>query len=280
MPPAFLQVWTRFDAGGSVETLWRLDPLFVDPYPHTFTLEGQIAGVASGTDFTAIGSPAENVDRLSESVDRHLGMYQDFAYRVKLVTSVGTYYSRVVHRPDPLSFRDWRIARDIVRKEKLRHQLYTSLRGFLLRRRRGGYRCPRCTEEVDTGPTDDRCLRCYGTGYDTGYFPPMPADMQLEVHGVIGQVDPSKERGAVEDRNIPGARMLGDPYPYAQDIFVDGRTNLRYVIERVQESAIVRDYPLITVVVAKVANQGDIVYDIAIPAMTSIDRDELNPRTL
>lgn len=277
MTDPFLRIWTKYGADGVVRISWELNELFSDPFPHEFLLEGQIAAPRSADDWQTIGTSAQDVFQLEDSADRHLGMYQDFRYRVKLVTPTGVYYSRSVGRPDPLSFRDWRISRDMVRKERLRHQLFTSLRGWLFRRRRGGPRCPRCVNEVDTGPTDDRCEDCLGTGYDRGYFPPQYAEMQLEVHAVQGQVDPAKIRGTVEDRIIQGARMLGDPYPYAQDVFVDGRTNLRYIIQNTQEAAIIRDYPVVTLVTAKVANQGDITYSLLIPDLPEIDRDGLNP---
>jgi hypothetical protein len=161
--PVFDQVLVRYAVEGGTRVSWRINRLFADPLPHTFTLEGAY-GSTPTADFEPIGLPAHNTYYLLDEDKRVHAMRQDFHYRVRLETSRGEYVSPVTSATSDISFRDWRLARDMIRKERLRHEKYTSIDGYLLKRRRYGTRCTVCTDPYTEEVTDSQCNICRGTG--------------------------------------------------------------------------------------------------------------------
>lgn len=262
-------------SGGGTRISWTFDEMFQDPLPHTFTLQGSRSSVSTAT-WTNIGSAATNTDHLVDGEDRLFADEQDYQYRVKLVTTKGTYYSPGVGADNRLDFRDWRIARDVIRKETLRHDRYTSLPGWLLKRRKEGPKCPLCLDPVGN-PDDSRCPRCFGTRYDGGYFAGEFTYLQLEVNA--DNIDTDPQLGTIQNSNtIENCRMLGDPTPQTRDVFVDGKTDRRYMIETIVSSAVIRSYPVVTTIILRPVGLGDIIYDFETPDdLPESDRDLLTP---
>lgn len=262
-------------SGGGTSVTWEFDPLFQDPLPHVFTLQGARTDADAG-DYENIGLSVTNTYYLVDPEDRHLGDEQDFHYRVKLVTPNGTYYSAPVDADHRLSFRDWRIARDIIRKEVLRHDLFVSLKGWLLKRRIDGPKCNVCLNSV--GACDDsRCPTCYGTRFQGGYFAPDVAFLQLEVAN--SKIATDLDLATVQESpTIERCRMLGDPEPKSKDVFVDGETDRRYLIDTIQTAAMIRSFPAVTTVLIKPIGLNDIVYDFPVPdVLPETTRDTLTP---
>ncbi len=262
-------------AGGGTAVTWTFDPIFQDELPYTFTLQGARAAVGDSVGWADIGAGVVNAATLTDPIDRHLGDEQDYHYRIKLVNASGTYYSPNVAARNILEHRDWRFARDIIRKERLRHR-YVGQRGWLLSRRREGTRCPLCLDTV--GMSDDaRCPRCFGTTYDGGYYAPQfaffllePSKSKITTDQVEGTVQAEPQKG--------NCRMICDPMPASRDIFVDGLTDQRYWLEIVGQPAMVRAFPVVVTVDARPIGLNDIAYDIQVPdTLPDLDRDLLSP---
>lgn len=245
---------------------WDLSRLFVDPRPHTFTLQGGY-GSTSTTTFSDIGLPAENVRYLEDPDKRIYAKTQDFHYRVRLETPTRIYHSPVVPATAGLGFRDWRLARDMIRKERLRHRLYTSLPGHLLKRRRYGPRCPACTEPMSGESTNSDCTVCYGTGITVGYFPAEASFLELPQDQAREHMDETKAVGTTKPVVFSACRMLGDPHPDSYDVFVDAGSDRRLIVHSITRAAVLRGYPLVAVVEARLATFSDIVYSVPIAGL-------------
>jgi hypothetical protein len=257
----FERVSIRYSVDGTTRVEWVISRLFIDLQPHTFTLQGAYSSTQNN-DFQAIGLPVQNTFFATDDEKRIFAMTNDFYYRVKLVTPVRTYYSEIASAFKNLQFRDWRLARDVIRKETLRHSKYTSLKGFILKRKRYGSRCTACTDYLTEEVTNSDCVVCKGTGIAQGYFAAVPSFLDLSLHQQREELDNVQAVGTKKDMVFQNCRMLGDPVPDSYDVFVDSGSDRRFIIHEITSAAEMRGYPVVTTVGVRQANFSDIVYTI------------------
>lgn len=257
----FERVTIRYSVNDTTRLDWHLNRLFTDPQPHVFTLQGSYSSTDNNS-FTNIGLPVTNGFYATDDEKRVFAQTQDFYYRIKLVTPVDVYYSEIVSAFKNLNFRDWRLAREVTRKEKLRHNQYTSLRGFLLKRKRYESRCTACTDALTEEVTDSSCQVCKGTGLVGGYFAAVPAYLELPPNVQREEMDNAQAVGIKKDVVFQNCRMLGDPIPDSYDVFVDSGSDRRFIIHEIQSVAMFRGYPVSFTVGARQANFSDVVYSI------------------
>jgi len=250
---------------GGTHVMWSLLPTFTDPTPWTFQLQVGHGGTPTADDWENVGLPLVNA---CYAVDPGQILYSvvtlPIYYRVKLTTSVGVYYSDPVAKAGILSVRDWRIAKEIVRKEKLRFK-HISQDGYLLKRRVMGSNCPICSDFQTLETTNPYCPQCWGTGKECGYFYPVSciwADFSPQSQRM--NIDDQGMRGTVQDIKLM-ARMLMLPLISEQDVWVNRKTDDRYFIQAIQHTAEIRGVPLIANVELRPAPFSDVVYKIAIP---------------
>lgn len=262
----FERAFLKYASNGTTSINWILSRLFTDPQPHTFTLQGAYSST-DNTEFEDIGLPVNNIFFAEDDEKRIFAQTQDFYYRIKLVTPLRTYYSETISAFKNLSFRDYRLAREILRKEKLRHSKYTALKGFLLKRRRYGERCVNCTDQLTEEVTDSSCQICKGTGLIYGYYAPVPSYLELTPHVAREEMDNVQAVGIKKDVIFQNCRMLGDPVPDSYDVFVDSGSDRRFIIHEITSSAEVRGYPIVTNVNVRQANFSDVVYSIPVESV-------------
>jgi hypothetical protein len=261
LPNPFERATARYSVNGTTRVDWVMSRLFTDPQPHTFTLQGTHSSTQNSS-FEDIGLPVTNAFYAEDDEKRIFAQTNDFYYRVKLVTPIATYYSETVSAYKNLQFRDWRLARDVIRKETLRHKKYTSLQGFLLKRKRYGLRCTACTDYLTEEVTNSDCTVCKGTGLIQGYFAAVPSYMEIALHQQREEMDNAQAVGTKKDMVFQNCRMLGDPVPDSYDVFVDSGSDRRFIIHEIVSAAEMRGYPVVTTVNVRQANFSDIVYSI------------------
>ncbi|HET8686739.1 MAG TPA: hypothetical protein VFM18_08750 [Methanosarcina sp.] len=71
-------------------------------------------------------------------------------------------------------------ALDIQRRENVLLSKFTGVKSYLFKRRTYGMRCTNCWDPVSETVTKDKCLVCFGTSFQGGYFPPVPLFVQYE----------------------------------------------------------------------------------------------------
>ena len=262
----FERAFAKYSVNGTSRLEWVISRLFVDPQPHTFTLQGAPSSTQNN-EFEDIGLPVNNTFFLEDDEKRIFAQSQDFYYRIKLVTPIRTYYSETISALKNLQFRDWRLARDVIRKETLRHSKYTSLKGFLLKRKRYGERCTACTDHLTEEVTNSDCDVCKGTGLIQGYFAAVPSYLEIALHQQREEMDNVQAVGTKKDMVFQNCRMVGDPVPDSYDVFVDSGSDRRFIIHEVVSAAEMRGYPVVTNVNVRQANFSDIIYSIPMEGM-------------
>lgn len=261
-PPVFDRVHVSYLIRGGTRVMWDLIPEFADPLPHTFQLQVGRTGNPNG-EWEDVGLAMENSFYAIDGEQRVFGKIQWTHYRVKLETSLGTYYSMPTGLTGILGPRDWRIAREIVRKERLRARLATQ-EGYLLKRRISGAKCTLCTELQTDEVKDPDCPECYGTGFQCGYYYPMAcvwADISPKAYHSKQDVE---LRGPVSDV-VVRAMMLMLPLLEEQDVWINKKTDERYFVHAIQHTAELRGVPLLASVELRPAAFSDVVYSVPIP---------------
>lgn len=261
----FRQISTQVVTTGGTQVSWELSPHLRHPLPYRYRL--QLAECNGGFEPNAawiyVGAAEENVWTLTDPSQRWYANDRTVAYRVELTTPVGVYYSPPVPPLGGLNRRDVNIARNILRLEMLAHKL-GSRKGFLYKRKLCGEVCVGCCRDAMTGQvTDSQCEICFGTEYVGGYYTPIPAVFaNTDPTGREPRLDPA--RGNTDEVWTRG-RMPGLPPLLTRDIFVDERTDERWVLGQVRTLAEMRGIPLVYSVELKLLPASDIVYQLPRP---------------
>ncbi len=254
----FARVTVDHIVAGNTRVSWELDRHFIDPLPYTFQLQYCHAYTTDNAEWTNVGATVVNTYFATDVSKRIYGKLDDSYYRVKLVTSVDTYYSTPVRADGLLSKKDWLLAREITRKEQLRHAALTSPRGYLLKVRRYGPRCTECTDEFTQEVKRSLCDTCYGTGYEGGYFDPIPAfyaDVSLEASR-----DHRNPQTGMENKHVIKARFIGDPLVYSYDVWVNQFSDERYYLHEITAISHIRGVNIIYDAELRLAPYSDIIY--------------------
>ena len=229
---------------GVTRVWWDLDRSFREPGPYVFQLQYGYTGVNDATDWRNVGDPVTD-GYVSYDPNWREGGYDLLThYRVTLTTSKGTYVSQPANCHGELTERDWTLAREIIRKEQLRHRL-VSVTGYLIKRYRYGKPCPRCRDELTQEITDNDCPVCSGTGFEVGYHPPLALQCWDLSPELIQEDIDSNIKGTTRQNAYVTARVVGFPALSKEDIWVNGTNDERWVVETVQVAAAIRGVPLV-----------------------------------
>lgn len=249
---------------GGTRVMWDLVPTFEDEKPWEFQLQVGESGNPNAHDWENVGLPVEDGCYAIDASKHEYGKSPNTHYRIKLTTPNGVYYSEPTAKMGVLAPRDWRLAREIVRRELVRFK-YSAQDGYLLKRIISGKTCTRCLDFQTNEVKDPYCPNCYGTGKECGYYYPMGC-IWADVSPVTKKmhVDDQGARGTVQDITVSG-RMLMLPLINEYDVWVSRKTDDRYYILSIQNAAEIRGVPLIANVEMKPAPYTDVIYDIPIP---------------
>lgn len=249
---------------GGTRVMWQLIPSFNDVQPWSFQLQTGNTGSQDSDDWINVGLPVENTCYAIDPVQRNYNKYTTTYYRIKLETPDGIYYSDPVNKAGILNPRDWRLAQEVVRKEKLRFR-YSAQEGYLLKRRNMGQDCTRCLDIQTNEITDPYCPQCLGTGKQCGYYYPMSC-IWADISPVSRrtEVDNNEVRGTIKDIRVSG-RMLMLPIVDSLDVWVNKKTDERYYIHSIQSAAEMRGVPIIANVEMRPIAFTDVIYSVAIP---------------
>lgn len=249
---------------GTTRVWWELDPRFTVPPPHSFQLQASYAGTETALDWVDIGDPATNAYFLQDDTTReHTGKLLLTHYRV-ILTADGTKY---VSNPQGiygwLDRKNWNIAREIVRKERLRMGL-VSRPGYLLKRFRYGVKSTANTDTLTDGIIDSGNLSSWGTEFKVGYHPAVhlaadiSGDNMTEYRG--GANISANDSAPVE----VSARIVGFPMVNKEDVWVDAFTDQRWAFHDIALTTSLRGVPLVTNVKLRLLPHSDVVYKIPV----------------
>lgn len=253
---------------GVTRVWWRLVADFNDPPPYSFQLQAGYTGNNNALDWAVIGDPVVNafflddVTRREESGKRILTHY-----RIVLTTSRGVYISAAQGIHGNLAEKDWRTAREILRKERLRMSL-VSQEGFLIKRMRHGCLNPSNLDALTREIVDSSDASSWGTAYKIGYHPAVPFSVDFDTGDIRekrGGADISQNDSQM--RTVNG-RIIGFPDVAKEDIWVHGTTDQRWSIDDIVVVAAFRGVPLVHAVKFNLIPYSDISYKIPVSSLS------------
>lgn len=267
---------------GTTRVWWTLAKSFNDAPPHTFQLQAGYTGNNNALDWVDIGDPAINAYYLEDDTTReHTGKRILTHYRIVLTAGDRKFVSNPQGVWGTLNTKDWNMAKEIVRKERLRHDL-VSCDGYLLRKMRYGVKSTANTDTLTDEVIDSGHLGSWGTAFKVGYHPPvaMPADFEgeniIELRG--GDNVAAHSARPTEFK----MRVVAFPDLAKEDVWVDGDTDQRWIVHEITPSVAWRGVPLVYDVTIRLAPHSDIVYKIPVTSLSydpKAEAGEFKPTT-
>jgi hypothetical protein len=229
---------------GVTRVWWQLESTFNEPGPRVFQLQVGNTGLRDAIDWRNVGAPVTDGYLAYDDAWRATGGDLVTHYRVTLTTNNEVYISQAVNCFGELAERDWVLAREVLRKERLRHK-YVSVDGYLLKPYRFGRPCKKCRDELTGETLNSNCVICNGTGFEVGYHPPLPLQCwDLSLQTIEEQID-NQVKGTTRDNAEVTARVIGFPGISRHDIWVNGKSDERWFVHKIAVAAAVRGVPLI-----------------------------------
>lgn len=229
---------------GVTRVWWQLEPLFNDPGPYSFQLQFGRTGLRDAADWQNVGAPVTNGYYAEDPAHREAGYDLLLHYRVVLTTPNSTYVSQPSNCFGELTEKDWLLAREVIRKEQLRHK-YVSAPGYLIKPMRYGVMCKRCRDPLTQEITDADCVVCNGTGFEVGFHPPLPMQCwDLSPQTIEENID-ANLKGATRNNPYVMARVIGFPALNKNDVWVNGSSDERWLVESIQITAAIRNVPIV-----------------------------------
>lgn len=218
----------------AVQVSWALRQDFDNPGPYVFELyrgravnDDRWEKIAQTTDQPWI------FDRRPAPRPHERSTY----YRIRLTDGRGVaFWSHPVSFDVVWNHYDWRIAREIVRKELLiqgrgrrgARSRGAGTPGWLLKQRQFGDGCPRCLDPETAAPTDSRCPVCLGTGVVGGFYDPLE---YWVVQSPAQRMTRLSDAGDTRTTVFETVRGLAHPSPEVEDIWVSSVAGTCYEIQ-------------------------------------------------
>jgi hypothetical protein len=229
---------------GETRVWWQLERDFHEAGPYVFQLQAGSAGVSEAIDWQNVGNPVVNGFVAVDTVWRNSGSIITTHYRVTLTTPTSVYVSEPAPCSGMLSEHDWLLAREIVRKERLRLNK-VAVDGYLIKALRYGKPCSRCRDPLTQEPSDNNCPLCNGTGFEIGFHPAVPLQCWDLSNQVISETQDLQLKGTSRENPYIQARVIGYPALNNYDIWVNATTDERWVVSEIAIAAALRGVPLI-----------------------------------
>lgn len=250
---------------GSTRVMWELLPTFTDPNPLSFQLQVSQTSNPLASDWIDVGLPVVDQYFAYDPEQRVWGKTNWTHYRVVVTSPLGVYYSLPTGGMGTLDRRSWRLAREMVRQRLVGYRVGTGgQRGYLLKRRWTGQPCSRCLDYQTREVRDPACPRCYGTGFECGYFYPMSC-VWAELSPRARHINVDVQMRGVTNDIVVTADMVMVDLMSEEDIWVAAKTDDRYYVHKVTHTAEIRGVPVAAQVELRPVPYSSAIYSIAIP---------------
>jgi len=267
----FDRVAVDFLVKGGARVSWSLARTFLDPPPYEFQLQVGGTGNPAASDWEDVGDPVEGAFFAVDPTQRAYGKNPTTHYRVKLSTINGAYFSIPASVFGVMDHHNWMIARDIVRRERLRlDRTGVKFRGWLLKRMwAGATPDPKDLSAAVTDPLTGAVLRSratstLGTPFLSGYYAPVPFTLDKTAEGHYEQYDDA-DSTTDKPQNLIGCRVVMIPPVATLDAFVAQYSDRRYFFHEVKVTAEWQGVPLVASCSIRRAPSSDVIYSAAVP---------------
>lgn len=257
----------RVQAGGS-RISWLITDEFTGPSPWSFQLQIGESGVAGATDWVNVGAPVVDTFTVVDTTARDFAVQPLTHYRVVLTDAAAAVHTSPAEpSTGRLKRQDWLLARAHIRRELLQHKRRGGERGWLFKQKR---RTPQSTNPQVVDPLSGRVIKTRNTGNagtarPGGYFSPILFDICPLMDGGRG-INRDEARGNIDDQQRMGV-AIGFPQLDRGDVWASMTGDARYVIDKIQTKASVRNVPIIVQVSMSRLAETDPVYEIALPSV-------------
>ena len=239
---------------------WDLHSSMVDRGPYIYQLQVARTPNEKDEEWENRGDAQEDAPFLTDDLTPSYGYALDKYYRVVLTTGEGRYISMAYGCFGQLRPREWKLAKDIRRRERLRAK-YTAVPVTVLQKKKYGEKCPYCTSAQSDGSSNANCEYCFGTGYLGGYQTPYKMQVMDISPSRLKEIHYSNSVATfntAEDRYQ--ARAAGVPELYAGDIIIDLSTDQRFRVTSSPVIAQIHRVPLVRQVDMYLLPYSDIAY--------------------
>lgn len=204
--------------------------------------------------FDRPGDLAEGVRRPNQ-----LALLRQFYYRVRMLAPNGE-RDEVVHDNDPPLDRKLAQAYRRARANFAAMLQFNGRPCAVLKRKRWGKRCPKCSDVVLREPLKSSCVVCWGTGFEGGFWKP------VLVSGYLALVSESSTNTPEQRSDVRAVRIQLPNIPDVErdDVLVFPHDRKRFLIERVQMPALIQNDTHQTCIGAEIS-PGNILYRFKMP---------------
>ena len=238
----FFEIYTYYDPNGAFTNIyWGLKSDFNDPGPYRFWVDW---AEAPDGNREVVADNLTDVYYATDPVKRRYAVDNESYYFVRMQTGSGVYESFAQKAYGTWNKRDWLTARDICRKENLAFKTGLGWQGWLLKRKIWGPPCPVCADWDSKDASSHLCPACFGTGKKDGFWPGYPVYC-YQVQGGPAKGKTRDENFGMQQTQSLQMRMLAYPQVATGDVFVSNNSGKRYVINKMQVAAEIKEKPLV-----------------------------------
>lgn len=259
----FEQLIIYNQASGQAYVTWRIHHSMHDKGPYDYKLQVARTPNANDPEWEDVTGFQQDVAYLNDPGTPVYGHYLDKYYRVILKTGENTYKSPAYGIFGQLRPREWEIAKDIRRRERLRYG-YTAVPVTVYKLKRYGEPCPHCVSSQSEGSSNSKCPYCYGTGFLGGYHTGFGMQMMDISPSQLREIHYSDDVATFNtSQDAYQARAAGIPELSEGDIIVDESTDQRFKVSTSPVIAQIRRVPLVRQVDMTLLPFSDIAYSIS-----------------
>ena len=235
---------------------WDVSGDFNDSGPWVFSVE---EGPSPKGPWKCISPRIKNAVMWKEPERIGMGKANVLYFRLVLETPEGRYFSPPVQPYGTLSFREFMIAKNIMRREMIQARQMGGVECDVWLLSTFGPICTHCLDPVTGEVRDDHCPYCLGTGRDPGYYGPF--HMMFRFSPDASHDKDNSQVGTHETKAFQ-ATTTGNPALKTGDVIVDRRTDKRYHIARVAVTAEIRRVPCLQQVTFEEAPLSDVIHQL------------------
>ena len=208
--------------------------------------------------------------RYSKVSDVWYSVSMTLVNHVDPIDTIDRGYSKPTQIQGSLTDKGFLIAKAMLKGLYQRMKKGGGSQGFLLKKKTFGDRCPECTDFDTEAVVNYHCHLCFGTGYVGGYhegieFWLLPNPVQLR--------ERKEEQTGYTQGVAFSATCAAYPWIDSGDVWVDAKTNERFVIMQIANTKEIERKPVILQLALTKASNTDITMDIPV---TTVDAKFLN----
>jgi hypothetical protein len=257
----FFEMYVKNDPRNGAMVIWGLRREFDDPGPYTYKMQWAETADADNWLDLDVG-PLVDTYFAIDPHERAFSFDHESYYRLILTTGSNPYegyVSPAVAADGTWAKRDWLKARDICRKERLLISKYTGISGQLLKRRIWGPKCPRCADFDTDEPSQVKCLICYGTGIQGGYWP--SDSFIMDMTGKLPRFKTLDDNKGLDEQPVMSVRLFGYPDVGTNDLFKEDGSGKIWSFGTLENIANVKGIVIVQQGEARELPFTDVAYD-------------------